>query len=80
MRDDGDMTRPLQPRRIATPEAMAQWRASSPTEHERAVLLRGEDDWLSPADIVSILLESGLQNAGEITWLDLATPRDTAME
>ena len=67
VRDDGDMTRPPQLHRIATPEAMETWRASSLTMHERAVLRRGEDDWLSPADIVSVLVESGLQNPHVIT-------------
>lgn len=67
VRDDGDMTRPPQLHRIATPEAMETWRASSRTMHESAVLRRGEDDWVSPADIVSVLVESGQQNPHAIT-------------
>ena len=31
------------------------------------MLRRGEDDWLNPADIVSVLVESGLQNPHVIT-------------
>ena len=44
----------------ATSEAMAVWSASAPTEIELAVLDAAADDWVSPGDVVSALLRSGV--------------------
>lgn len=46
----------------ATPEAMAAWSASAPSEIELAVLDAAADDWVSPGDVVSALLRSGVQD------------------
>lgn len=52
--------------RVATPDAMATWASSSPDEIETVLLAAAADDWLSPGDVVSALVRSGVTEDGEI--------------
>lgn len=53
-------------RRIATDAAMEQWRAAEPTAAEISLLDAADDDWLSPADVVSYLVSAGVSDGAEI--------------
>lgn len=54
---------------IATTEAIAEWRQSEPSDLERELLHRAALDWVTPADIQSILMESGITDPHEICEL-----------
>ena len=53
------------PRR-ATPEAMAEWASTAPDAVEQDVLVAADDDWVTPADVVSALVERGVCEPREI--------------
>ncbi|HHX48030.1 MAG TPA: hypothetical protein GX718_11765 [Brevibacterium sp.] len=66
-RADGHIgRRPATGPRFATPQALDEWAASSPDEVEQAVLNAAADDWVSPGDVVSALLRSGVSDDREI--------------
>ncbi|MGY5765017.1 hypothetical protein ACXET9_07450 [Brachybacterium sp. DNPG3] len=52
--------------RVATTEAMATWADASPDEVELAVLEAALDDWVTPADAVSELVEREVHDPREI--------------
>jgi hypothetical protein len=66
-RDGRVGTRPRTPGpRFATAEAMAEWTSTTPDAIEQDVLDAADDDWVTPADVVSALVERGVQEPQQV--------------